>query len=325
MYLSIVSTLYRSAPFIEEFVERVSRAALRLTDQFEIILVNDGSPDDSIDIAISLHQQNERIKVVDLSRNFGHHKAMMTGLMYAKGDLVFLIDSDLEEEPELLQQFFDEMQRSGSDVVYGVQHQRKGTLFEQITGTIYFRVFNFLSTHPIPENLITARLMTQRYVSALVQHQERETVISGLWAITGFQQVALKVNKLSRGQTSYNFGRKISHLVNTITAFSNRPLLIVFYMGAIISSVAFLFAVRLIVRSLFFDDIIAGYPSLIVSIWLLGGLTIFSIGLIGLYLSKIFTEVKQRPYTIVRALYEHAEDFEPDEFRADLAKRESVL
>jgi putative glycosyltransferase len=302
--LSIVSTLYCSAAHLEEFHRRVSAVALTLTDDFEIILVNDGSPDASLDVAVSLFRRDPRVTVVDLARNFGHHKAMMTGLAAARGDLVFLIDSDLEEEPELLTLFHETLQRTGADVVYGVQSERRGGVVERVGGWMFFKIFNALSNWPIARNLVTVRLMTRRYVSALVAHRERETMIAGLWAITGFNQLALPIKKHSRSQSTYELGHKIAILVNSITSFSDRPLVLIFYLGFIIVMLALLAAAYLVVRRLFFGQYLAGWPSLIVSVWLLGGLTIFCIGIIGMYLSKVFLETKQRPYTIIRQTYE---------------------
>jgi len=303
MMLSIVTTLYNSAPYLEEFHRRVCAVANQIARDFEIILVNDGSPDNSLEVALELYQRDARVKIVDLSRNFGHHKAIMTGLVHATGDLVFLLDSDLEEEPELLLKFYDEMQRTGADVVFGVQEQRKGKLFERISGTLYFKVFNLFSTHPIPTNHITARLMTRAYVTALAGHQEREFVMSGLWALTGFKQVPLTVRKHDKGSSSYGLRRKIAHLVNAITSFSNKPLVLIFYLGCVIVLLSSIAAFDLIIRKIVFGRILEGWASLIISIWLLGGLMIFCLGVIGIYLSKVFIEVKQRPYTIVKQTY----------------------
>ena len=313
MKLSIVTTLYNSAPYLVEFHSRCSAAAAQITDDVELILVNDGSPDNSIEVALELHRKDPHVRVVDLSRNFGHHKAMMTGLEHARGELVFLLDSDLEEEPELLQMFYDEMQRTGADVIFGVQEQRKGRLFERVSGTLYFNVFNLFSSYPIPTNHITARLMTRGYVKALIGYREREFVMSGLWVLTGFQQLPLKVKKHHKRTSSYGLGRKISHLVNAITSFSNKPLVLIFYLGCFILFLSSIAAIDLIVRKLLFGTLLEGWASLIVSIWLLGGLTIFCLGVIGIYLSKIFIEVKQRPYTIVKRTYgidENKNEFE---------------
>src|SRR6266498_3016010 len=156
MTLSIVTTLYDSAPYLEQFYVRVCAAAEQITQDYEIILVNDGSPDNSLDIALSIYLRDKRVRVIDLSRNFGHHKAMMTGLAHARGDLVFLLDSDLEEEPELLNTFYEKLQQTGADVVFGVQEKRKGRLLERVSGLVFFKLFNLLSTHQMLPNLITA-------------------------------------------------------------------------------------------------------------------------------------------------------------------------
>lgn len=308
MYLSIVTTLYYSAPYINEFYQRISIESQKLTDDYEIIFVNDGSPDDSLDIAVKLHQEDERVRVIDLSRNFGHHKAIMTGLSYARGKLIFLLDSDLEEEPELLSLFHEHYQLSDVDVVYGVQKVRKGNMFEKISGEIFYNLFNMISSYPVPRNLITARLMSQRYVRSLVDHKDKEIFLAGLWAITGFKQVPLVVKKYSKGESAYNFFRKLSIAINSITSFSNKPLIFVFYLGALISLISAIAVIVLIIRRLFFNVLLSGWPSLIVSVWFLGGLTIFSLGIIGIYVAKIFSETKQRPYTIIRNIYESSKN-----------------
>ena len=304
MKLSIIATLYRSAPYLQEFYERSRAAAQQISQDFEIVLVNDGSPDNSLEMARSLVESDSRVRLVDLSRNFGHHKAMMTGLMYARGDLVFLIDSDLEEEPELLLLFMKTMQARNADVVYGIQERRKGRVFERVSGVLYFAVFNLFSSQPIPANHLTARLMTRRYVDALVRHRESEFVMSFLFASAGFNQVGLTVRKHHKRVSSYGLRRKIAHLVNAITSSSSKPLIFIFYLGCVILIISAIAALDLIIRKIVFGTLLEGWASLIVSLWLLGGITIFCLGVIGIYLSKIFSETKQRPYTIVRHIYE---------------------
>ena len=287
---------------------RASAAAQRMSADYEIVLVNDGSPDESLAMALELHGRDPRVRVIDLARNFGHHKAMMTGLAHARGRRVFLIDCDLEEEPELLAGFQEEMERTGADVVYGVQVRRKGGLFERWTGALFFKLFNLLSSQPIPPNLMTVRLMSRRYVDALVAHRERETVIAGLWALTGFQQVAVPVQKGFRRASSYNLRRKLGFLVTSIASFSDRPLVFIFYLGLTISVVAACAAAYLVVRHLFFGHLLGGWPSLIVSVWLLGGLTLLCLGVIGIYLSKVFIETKQRPYVTIRQIHQRGDE-----------------
>lgn len=304
MRLSIVATLYASAPYVEEFVRRATAAATALTDDFEIVLVNDGSPDDALEVALRVRSGNRHVKIVDLARNFGHHKAMMTGLMHSRGDLVFLIDTDLEEDPALLLRFHEEMQRTGADVVHGVQRKRKGEWFERVSGAVAYKLFNAISKTRIPESLVTVRLMTRRYVNALVQYQEREMNIAVLFTYAGFKQIAVPIDKGHKGSTTYDFSRKIAGFVNSITAFSTTPLEFIFYMGVTIAAFAAIYGLYLIGRWLMIDQIPEGWSSLIVSVWFLGGLTLGSLGVIGIYLAKVFSEVKQRPLTTVREVFE---------------------
>lgn len=304
MDLSIVSTLYCSAPYLREFYVRIKSEALKITHDYELVLVNDGSPDDSLDIALALYHADRRVRVIDLSRNFGQHKAIMTGLEHARGRRVFLIDCDLELDPELLGRFSVELDKSDADVVYGVVEKRKGGFLERLTGALFYKLFNSLSSYPIPENVTVARLMTRRYVASLVQHRDREAFIAGLWAITGFKQLLVMVKKRDKGKTTYSMARRISMAVDGITSFSNRPLFLVFYLGGGIAMISSVAALALILRVILFGQLLQGWPSLIVSVWLLGGLVLLCVGVVGIYLAKVFMETKQRPYTVVREIYE---------------------
>ena len=303
MDLSIVTTMYRSAPYLWEFYGRAKAQAKDIVENFEIIFVNDGSPDNSLDIAVKIHEQDSRVKVIDLSRNFGHHKAMMTGLSQAQGNLVFLIDCDLEEDPELLNAFYKQLVELECDVVYGIQKQRKGNWFEQTTGSIYYSILRGLSGINFPKDILTARLMTRRYVKSLIRHREREITISGLWHITGYDQVPYATKKHSKGKTTYSFLKKLYIFINSVVSFSDRPLMIIFYTGLLISFISACFILDIIIRKIFFSIDIVGWASLIVSIWFIGGLIICFLGIIGIYISKIFIETKQRPYSIIRKVY----------------------
>jgi putative glycosyltransferase len=304
MELSVVATLYQSAAYIAEFHQRASAAAKQLVgEDYEIVLVNDGSPDNSLDIAVQFTESDSHVVVVDLSRNFGHHKAMMTGLAHAKGENIFLIDSDLEEEPEWLFSFAEQMANDKCDVVYGVQAQRKGNFFERMGGQWFWRLFNMMSGMAFPENVATSRLMTRRYVDALLLHEEREVFIDGLWYITGFHQSSRAIKKHSTSETTYTFRKKMALLINSVTSFSNLPLIGIFYIGVSISLIAIFYIALLFIHWMLLADTLSGWTSVMASIWLLGGMIISFIGVVGIYLSKIFSETKRRPYTIVRQIY----------------------
>jgi putative glycosyltransferase len=309
MRLSIVATLYHSAAHIAEFVRRSAAAAERLVgDNYEIILVNDGSPDDSLDVAVRIAEQNPRLVVVDLSRNFGHHKAMMTGLTYARGERVFLIDSDLEEEPEWMIDFAAQMESESCDVVFGVQAKRKGGFFERWSGQWFYILFRIVTGVALPENIVTARLMTRRYVDALVRHEEREVFMAGLWLITGFVQHPHTVTKHSTSETTYTLRKKLTILVNSITSFSSSPLVGIFIVGCVIFVISGLYGAYLVANWLFLGVPPSGYTSLMASVWLLGGMISAFIGIVGIYLSKIYSETKRRPYTIVRSVFNERSD-----------------
>ena len=224
MTLSIVTTLYYSAPYLQDLYERCCTAAAGITDHFEIVLVNDGSPDDALDLAVELHKKDRRVRVIDLARNFGQHKAILTGLAHARGDLVFYLDSDLEEDPDWLGLFHARMRETGADVVHGVQRKRKGRLFERLSGGVFYRIFRLLSSYPVPVNQTSARLMTRRYVESLIEHRDQEVFLNGLFAITGYEQISVPVEKADKGSSTYSLRMKFRFAVTSITAFSNVPL-----------------------------------------------------------------------------------------------------
>jgi putative glycosyltransferase len=305
MNLSIVTTLYKSGAFVEEFYRRASEAAQRITDDYEIVMVDDGSPDNSLDIACALARDDSRVRVVELSRNFGHHKALMTGLDHARGELCFLIDSDLEEDPALLVSFFETMQSSDCDVVFGYEKSRKGSTLKSKGGAIAWHLINWLLSIDVPRNHCTVRLMRREYVDALLLHRENNTVIGGLWVITGFRQIGAAISKEHRSETSYSFFLRFASLISGITSFSIVPLNLMVAFGMMVSLVSFAFGIFVVLEKLTYGTS-AGWASLIVSIWFMGGIIVFCLGVIGIYISKIFIETKNRPYTIVRRVHNFA-------------------
>ena len=308
MDLSIVASMYHSEFHLTAFYERITKVAEKVAQQYEIIFVNDGSPDSSLDVALGLQEKDPRVVVIDLSMNFGHHKAMMTGLDHAKGELVYLIDCDLEEQPEWLDMFYKKLQASKADVVYGVQSQRQGGFWQRFSGQIYWWVYNFLSSHKIPSNMLTARLMTRRYVHQLVKHRENELDISGIWQITGYVQIPVAVNKSAKRTSTYTLKRKIILTIRSITGFSNKPLIYIAALGMLVLMLSFLYFLYIMFVYLFVGKPPSGFTSTILSIWFLGGLILFSIGIVAIYLSVIFIETKKRPYTIIRQIYSRTAD-----------------
>jgi putative glycosyltransferase len=308
MILSVVTTLYSSAPYIEEFYRRILAQIQALRVDYEIVFVDDGSPDNALDVALEIVSRDPRVSVVELSKNFGHHKAMMTGLSQARGDLVFLIDVDLEEPPEILGEFYRQLTEKSVDIVFGIQQERHGTWFQRASGEAFYHLYNLLSTNVVPRNQLRARLMTRRYVDALLRHREQLFMIEILCNLTGFKQIAFPMNKTGyKGITTYTLARRIRLFINGITMSSNRPLIFIGYIGAIIVCLAAVYSLFVLIQYLLGIATPDGWTSLIISTWFLGGLTIFSLGIIATYLSVMFEEVKARPYSIIAKVHRASE------------------
>lgn len=304
MDLSIVTTLYKSSRYITEFHRRITTQAKGLTKSYEVIYVDDGSPDNSNEVVREICDNDAHVVLVELSRNFGHHKAMMCGISYAKGEKVFLIDVDLEESPETLQEFWHEMEKDHSiDYVVGETEVKIVPFASKITSNLFYKLFNLFSNIKISNRELVSRLMTRSYVNSLVAYNEKELFIPGIWADVGFKVKRVLANKIHNGDSSYTFRKKAQMAVDAITSFSNKPLIYIFYMGILISLSSMVFIVYLVVRKLFFGIIAQGFTSIMAALLFIGGIIIFSLGIIGIYVSKIYLEVKARPRTIVRQIY----------------------
>lgn len=303
--LSIVSTLYRSESQLEQFHRRVVAVAEQMTPDFELVLVDDGSPDESVRVARGLLARDNRVRLVRLSRNYGHFHAIMTGLDHARGELVFLVDSDLEESPEALAVFFERMQQAGPedpiDVVYGVQMRRKGQLLERSFGALFYSLFNRLSDVKVPRNALVARLMTRRYVNALLRHRERELFMLGVMTQVGFRQEPVLVEKSDTAPTTYTLWKKVSLTLKSMASFSDKPLSAIFLLGLGISFVAVLGMLYLVITYVAFSwHYLVGWTSLSLLVSFFGGMILVSIGTVGFYLGRVFIEVKDRPVIVMQ-------------------------
>ncbi|HET8646715.1 MAG TPA: glycosyltransferase family 2 protein [Vicinamibacteria bacterium] len=303
--LSVVTTLYRSEPYIREFYGRMVASALQVSPSFEIVFVDDGSPDQAASIARELVARDPRVKLVELSRNFGHHRAALAGLQHARGRRVFIIDVDLEEQPEWLPEFAAEFDRTGADVVYGQSVLRRGSLFRRWSGAAFWKLFNLMSETKVPPNPCTVRLLGRRYLEALFTLPDRALFLAGSYAWAGFRQVARPVEKRVRPtRSNYSLARLLDLFVEAVTSFTSYPLKLILLVGVAIAGAAVLAGLGLIVRKLLYPETITmGWPSIMVSIWFLGGTMIAFLGVIGMYIAKVFVETKGRPVYLVREVH----------------------
>lgn len=301
MSISLVSTLYKSAPFLDEFVARCL-ALMRIDD--ELILVDDGSPDNSLSMARQHAARDSRIVVVQLARNFGHHRAILAGLSQARGERVFLVDSDLEEAPELLTEFASVMDASSADVIFGVHDHSHGSLLRKASSRLFWRMFNWASDSATPLNICNVRLMNRRYVDALVSLPEANVFLGGMFHWVGFKQIAIQIERQSRrSKSTYSIAARLSLAARSIVSFSTAPLKAMFLLGIVMSIVSSAVAVYFFVLRMLDPEIQLGFTSLIISIWFLSGAIIACLGVLGIYLAYVYTETKRRPRVIVKEIF----------------------
>ncbi len=285
-------------------------SAAAVTDRFEVILVDDGSPDASLDRALEAVRSLSHVVVVELSRNFGHHNAILAGLQQSQGELVFFIDSDLEEKPELLTDFFAEMQKNGDiDVVSGYHDRAGQSSVRKATGNLFWWTMRNISRTPVQQNLANVRLMRRNYVDALLSMPDRNVFLGGMFAWPGFNQKFIKIEREERDSpSSYSWTKRIQLAVLATIAFSSFPLIFVFILGMAIMFVSMMIGLYFtIIKILHPDQILDGFSTLIVSMWFLGGVILGCLGTIGLYISHIYEQSIGRPRFIIRRLHSNSD------------------
>ncbi|QAA94688.1 glycosyltransferase family 2 protein [Pollutimonas thiosulfatoxidans] len=305
MKLSIITTLYNSEPFIQEFYNRISRtASQKANEEYELIFVVDGSPDNALSLALEIQASDPKVHVIELSRNFGHHAAIIAGLSHCQGDQVFLIDCDLEEQPEWLSLFYKTQIETQSDVVFGVQAERVSSRNSNFFGELFWSALNLMSSVSIPHSPMTCRLMTKQYVESLLEIGDRVLYLAGAFAWAGFKQTAIPLKKSPRPKeykSSYSLSRKLVQVVDSFASFSIAPLTLIFFVGLTVWLGSLLFAAALLIEKAIYPDLIlSGFTAVMLSLWFIGGTIILFLGILGLYLAKIFQEVKRRPLYLVR-------------------------
>jgi len=309
MKLSIVTTLYKSEKFIETFLEQAIHAGDAFGGDFEIIVVDDGSPDRARQLAEAHADRDARISVIELTRNFGHHAAFWCGMQHAQGDFCFLIDSDLEINPTVLKDFQKKMAASDADVVYGVQDTRQGGIETRLLGGIFWRLFNMMSDAKVPPDIMTERLMKKTVLNAVLSMGDKNLFLGGMFHWPGFCQVPLLLTKKpQRAEASYSFFRRAKLLVEAITSFSSAPLSTVFWCGILLSSCSALYAVYLLFRRLLFPELVLdGFTFLALMSVANLGVMMAAFGILGIYVHKMFRQVQARPLFIVKKIHSRAE------------------
>ncbi|MCE5231255.1 glycosyltransferase family 2 protein [bacterium] len=304
--LSIVVPCHNEEENVPEFVSRTRAVVEKLGLTHEIILVNDGSRDRTLEVALGQMETCPQLRVIDFSRNFGHQAAVTAGIDLARGKAVILIDADLQDPPEVIEQMVQEW-RAGNDLVYCQRRKREGeTAFKLITAKAFYRFLNFMSNTRIPEDTGDFRLMDRKVVESLKGMREHHRFIRGMACWVGYRQKALLYDRKARhaGTTNYPFRKMLAFSIDAITSFSVKPLRILSYMGIGIVTISLLMTLIVVaVKLLFPHYFIPGFPVIVILIMFLGGLQIFATGIIGEYIGRIYEEAKGRPLYLINQVY----------------------
>ncbi len=314
--VSIVIPLYNEEGNVAELIARITtimdRVALERGDRYEIVAVNDGSRDGTLAALRALRDTHPRLGIVDLSRNFGHQIASTAGLDAARGDAVVLMDGDLQDPPELIEDFLARW-RDGYDVVYATRKTRRGeSFFKLLTARVFYRTIRRLTNVSIPVDTGDFRLMSRRVVDALAQTREKHRFLRGLVSWVGYKQIGVEYERDARhsGETKYPVSKMLSFAIDGITSFSEIPLRFATYLGFTVSTFAFIYIVVVLVnKALGANE--PGYTSIMVALLFLGGVILISLGIIGEYLGRIYDQVKQRPLYLLSSVEPGAEPGTP--------------
>jgi dolichol-phosphate mannosyltransferase len=311
--VSVVSPVFEEEQGIEEFHRRVVAVLESVSSSFdgEIVYVNDGSTDRSLEILHKLADDDERVRVVDLSRNFGHQVALSAGVDNAHGDAVVIIDSDLQDPPEVIPAMLEQWV-GGAKVVYGLRKSRAGeTRFKLWTSNLYYGLMDRLAEVPMPRQAGDFRLLDRAVVDVLAHMSERNRYVRGMVAWVGFSQRAVEYERDPRhsGSTTYTFRKMVRLAADGITSFSDRPLRLATQIGLIVMGVAFVIAAWVIGASIVDPSgVDRGWPSLMVAVMFLGGIQLLCVGVLGEYVGRIYREAKGRPLYVVNEVYSGPED-----------------
>ena len=304
--VSLVVPVFNEAPAIGLFLTRIGEVFAREADvSLELIFINDGSTDTTLEQLLAYQQTDSRIRIVDLSRNFGKEAALTAGLEAATGQVVVPIDVDLQDPPEIIVQMIAKW-REGFEVVLGHRISRNSDTWAKKTSANWFyRLHNKISDQPLPENVGDFRLMDRCVVDALHSLPESRRFMKGLFAWVGFRTTHVDYERDERvaGESKFNGWRLWNFALEGITSFSTEPLKIWTYMGLFVSVISFAFAMFIVVRTMFTGVDVPGYASLMVAVTFLGGLQLIGIGVLGEYLGRTYIESKLRPVFLVRRLY----------------------
>lgn len=299
--ISIVTSTFNSSKYIGLFFEKIQKQVSSINVDYEIIVVDDGSTDETVKILKELSLKNNNLKIIELSNNFGQIASIFCGLKHSKGKQIFITDSDIEENEDNLVRFYNEYKKDTSfDMVYGVIDKREGySLMSKYFSKIFNNIIFLITNKSIAKDQSWTRIISERLSKELLKFKEVESYPAGLFHLVGFKQKKLSINKKYKGYSSYSLLKKIKLALDICTNFSSFPLIFICILGLFVSFVSFLF-ILIIFFAKIFVGFSSGWASLIIFIGFIGGINILSVGVVGVYISRIFKQVKNRPQYIIK-------------------------
>lgn len=303
--ISIIAPCYNEEETIEPFLRRIEEILTQINEPYEIVFINDGSRDNTLNVLLNAKQNFKNIRIINFSRNFGKEAALTAGLDKARGEAAIPIDVDLQDPPELIKELVARW-REGYDVVLAKRADRTSDSFaKRVSADLFYKLNGKISNVDIPNNVGDFRLMSKRVVEALKQLPENQRFMKGLFAWVGFKTVVIEYvrEKREAGQSSFNGWKLWNFALDGITSFSTLPLRIWLYIGALVSFLSFLYGSFIILKTLIFGVDLPGYASLAVIMLFLGGIQLIGIGILGEYIGRIYSESKRRPSYIIEGEY----------------------
>lgn len=303
--ISLIAPCYNEEDVVETFIDEVEKTFETIANPYEIVFVNDGSRDNTLEKLLQLKQDHAHIRVVNLSRNFGKEAAMTAGIDVSRGGAVIPIDVDLQDPPSLIKAFIEKWEE-GYEVVVAKRIDRSSdTHAKRLSAELFYRFHNKISHTKIPENVGDYRLMTRKVVDALQQLPENQRFMKGLFAWVGFKTAVVEYVREERhaGETSFNGWKLWNFALEGITGFSTVPLRIWLYLGVAIAFLALIFGTWIIIKTLIFGIDAPGYASMVTIVLFLGGIQLIGIGILGEYIGRMFLESKRRPTYIIDEEY----------------------
>lgn len=300
--LSIIVPMYNEEENIDLFFSSVQLVLKKMPElTYEFICVNDGSQDKTLDILKTYAKKNKSIKIISFSRNFKKEQALYAGLEHCSGRAAIVMDVDMQDPPELIEEFVQKWQK-GFEVVYGVRIDRNAdTFFKKMTANFFYKIYNLISETKIPDNVGDFRLLDRKVIDAVLSIKEKKLFMKGIFNWVGFKSIGVPYKRQQRaaGTTKWSYWKLWNFALDGITSSTTLPLRIWTYFGGFVACFSFLYGFFIIIRTLIFGIDIPGYASLLVCILFLGGIQLLALGIFGEYIGRIFAEVKDRPLYII--------------------------